>query len=53
MAAILGLSGRDHHYVFELTRMKCDRGRVHLESLGVDLRRTLIGLNTGAGDDGR
>jgi heptosyltransferase-2 len=49
MAEILGLSGREHKYVFELGRDEVARGRAHLESLGVALDRPIIGLNTGAG----
>jgi lipopolysaccharide heptosyltransferase III len=49
MAAILDLSGRKHHYVFELSTDEIARARTHLESIGVDFGRPLIGLNTGAG----
>jgi ADP-heptose:LPS heptosyltransferase len=49
MADILDLSGRKHHYVFELSADEIKRGRKHLESVGLDLERPVIGLNTGAG----
>jgi heptosyltransferase-2 len=49
MADILGLAGRQHRYVFELTDDERARGRAHLESIGLDSRRPVIGLNTGAG----
>ena len=50
MAAILGLSGRKHEYVFELQPAEQARAKVHLESIGLDFGRPIIGLNTGAGD---
>jgi ADP-heptose:LPS heptosyltransferase len=49
MAAILGLSGKKHEYVFELGQDERGRAKAHLESLGLDLGRPIIGLNTGAG----
>lgn len=49
MAAILGVAGRRHHYVFELSSEEQAHGRAHLESIGLDLERPVIGLNTGAG----
>ena len=49
MLEIIGLSGAPHRYVFELSDDERMRGRVHLQQLGVDLSRPLIGLNTGAG----
>jgi lipopolysaccharide heptosyltransferase III len=49
MADILGLSGREHHYVLELSADEVARGRKHLESIGLDFDRPVIGLNTGAG----
>jgi ADP-heptose:LPS heptosyltransferase len=49
MAEILGLAGRPHHYVFELATAEIQRARTHLESVGVDFTRPVIGLNTGAG----
>jgi heptosyltransferase-2 len=49
MAAILGLTGRNHGYVLELDDEEIDRARQQLRSLGVDPARPLIGLNTGAG----
>jgi heptosyltransferase-2 len=49
MAEILGLSGRKHQYVFELAADEVARARKHLESIGLDFGRPVIGLNTGAG----
>lgn len=49
MLEIIGCSGEKHHYVLELTEEERARGRAHLERLGVDLSRPVIGLNTGAG----
>jgi heptosyltransferase-2 len=49
MAAILDLSPGTHRYVFELGPDERSRAASHLESIGVDLRRPLVGLNTGAG----
>lgn len=49
MLEIVGLSGARHRYVFELTEEEKKRGRVHLQRLGVDFSRPVIGLNTGAG----
>jgi len=49
MLEIIGASGAEHRYVLELTEEERARGRVHLERLGVDFTRVIIGLNTGAG----
>ncbi len=49
MAAILGVSDKQHRYVLEFDEQEIARARKHLISIGVDLRRPLIGLNTGAG----
>jgi ADP-heptose:LPS heptosyltransferase len=49
MADILGLTGREHRYVMELGTEEVDRSRRHLASLGLDLERPIVGLNTGAG----
>ncbi len=49
MADILGLAGRKHDYVFELDPAERAAARAHLESIGVNLQRPVIGLNTGAG----
>jgi len=49
MADIIGLSGHPHRYVLQLTEEEQERGRVHLENLGVDFTHPIIGLNTGAG----
>jgi len=49
MADILGLAGRKHRYVFELSQDETARARKHLESIGLDFARPVIGLNTGAG----
>ena len=49
MADIVGLAEREHRYVFELSDRERQDGRSHLERLGVDFTRPVIGLNTGAG----
>jgi ADP-heptose:LPS heptosyltransferase len=49
MLEIIGVSGAPHQYVFELGEDERLHGRLHLERLGVDLSRPIIGLNTGAG----
>jgi lipopolysaccharide heptosyltransferase III len=49
MAGILGLAGREHRYVFELADDERARARAHLDSIGLDARRPVIALNTGAG----
>jgi len=49
MAAILGLTDRNHRYVFELGAEEIERAKAHLRSIGVDAVRATIGLNTGAG----
>ncbi len=49
MLEIIGLSGKPHRYIFELTGEERAHGRAHLERLGVDFSRPVIGLNTGAG----
>jgi ADP-heptose:LPS heptosyltransferase len=49
MAEILGLTGRKHRYVFELGDEEIERARAHLDSIGLDLERPVVGLNTGAG----
>ncbi len=49
MLEIIGLSGAPHRYVLELSEEERSRGRMHLQRLGVDFSRPIIGLNTGAG----
>ncbi len=49
MADIIGLSGRPHRYVLQLTDEERERGKAYLQKLGVDFARPTIGLNTGAG----
>ena len=49
MADIIGLSGRPHRYVLQLTDEERAQGRAHLQKLGVVFSRPVIGLNTGAG----
>lgn len=49
MLEIIGLPGAPHRYVFELSEEERTRGRKHIERLGVDWSRPVIGLNTGAG----
>jgi heptosyltransferase-2 len=50
MADILGLQGRAHRYVLELRDEELAEGSAHLASIGLDLHRPVVGLNTGAGD---
>lgn len=49
MADIIGLSGRPHHYVLQLTDEERELGKVYLQHLGLDFAHPVIGLNTGAG----
>lgn len=49
MANIIGLSGKPHRYVLQLTEAEQEQGRKHLVRLGVKSSRPIIGLNTGAG----
>lgn len=49
MLEIIGVPGAPHQYVFELSEDERMRGRLHLQRLGVDFSRPIIGLNTGAG----
>lgn len=49
MLEVIDLSGAPHRYVFELTEEERAHGRMHLQRLGVDFSRPIIGLNTGAG----
>lgn len=49
MLEIIGCSGAEHRYVLELSEEERERGRAHLQRLGVDLSLPVIGLNTGAG----
>jgi len=49
MADIMGLSGYPHQYVLNLTEEERQEGRAHLQKLGVDFSRPVLGLNTGAG----
>lgn len=49
MLDIIGASEVPHRYVLELGEEERARGRLHLQRLGVDLSRPVIGLNTGAG----
>jgi ADP-heptose:LPS heptosyltransferase len=49
MARILGLEDGPGPYVLELTDDERRMGREHLASLGIDVTRPVVGLNTGAG----
>jgi ADP-heptose:LPS heptosyltransferase len=49
MADIIGVAGRPHQYVLELSDEERRQGRVHLQRLGIDLAVPIVGLNTGAG----
>jgi heptosyltransferase-2 len=49
MADILGVAPGVHRYVFELGDDEIAEGRAHLDALGIDVSRPVVGLNTGAG----
>ncbi|HMS82085.1 MAG TPA: glycosyltransferase family 9 protein [Nitrospira sp.] len=49
MADIMGLSGKPHRYVLNLTEEERKGGINFLQDLGADFDRLVIGLNTGAG----
>ncbi|HTU91490.1 MAG TPA: glycosyltransferase family 9 protein [Gemmataceae bacterium] len=49
MAEILDLPSTGHHYVLELKGLEQEKARTHLQSLGLNLSRPIVGLNTGAG----
>src|SRR5262245_10449661 len=50
MCSILGLPVEEAAYVLELTASERRAARRHLEELGVDFRRRLIGIHTGGGE---
>lgn len=50
MLEIIGCSGATHRYVLELTEEERVRCRAHLQKLGLDFLRPVIGLDTGAGN---
>ncbi len=50
MAEILGLTLARSRYVLRLTETEWKHARAHLERLGVDPGRPIVGLNTGAGE---
>lgn len=49
MLEILDLPRDDHHYVLELTAAERAWARQHLERLGIEPDRPVVGLNLGAG----
>lgn len=49
MAEILGLAGRQHHYVLQLTESERARARDHFRRMGIKGDQPVVGLNTGAG----
>jgi heptosyltransferase-2 len=49
MLDILGLADAEHRYVFELTTAEREAARSHLASVGVDVQKPILGINTGAG----
>ena len=49
MADIMGLSGRPHRYILQLTDEEREQGRAYLQKLGIEFSCPIIGLNTGAG----
>ncbi|HDZ00129.1 MAG TPA: glycosyltransferase family 9 protein [Nitrospirae bacterium] len=49
MCSILGLPSTELKYVFELTETEKEMGQNHLEELGLDLNKNIIGIHTGGG----
>lgn len=49
MCAILGLPSQGMQYVLELTERERQAGREHLSALGLDLKKTILGIHTGGG----
>lgn len=49
MTDIIGLSGYPHRYVLQLKAEERERAKAHLQELGINFQRPIIGLNTGAG----
>lgn len=49
MAEILDLPSTGHRYILELKGKEHEEARTHLQSLGLNLSRPIVGLNTGAG----
>jgi heptosyltransferase-2 len=50
MCSILEISGDGMRYVLELTEDEKERGRSHLENLGLDLGKSIVGIHTGGGE---
>ncbi|NIQ13808.1 MAG: hypothetical protein GTO02_05200 [Candidatus Dadabacteria bacterium] len=49
MCSILGLSIDGIEYVLQLSDEELERGRHHLQDLGLDLNKPIIGIHTGGG----
>lgn len=49
MCSLLGLPQEGMRYIFELTESEKKAGREHLEALGIDLTKPLLGIHTGGG----
>ncbi len=49
MTDILGSESNTSGYVFQLRQGEVEAGRAHLDSIGLDSSRPVVGLNTGAG----
>lgn len=49
MCAIIGLPVEGMMYVLELTEAEKKKGRSHLQELGLDLSKNIVGIHTGAG----
>ena len=49
MCSIVGVKPEGMNYVFELSDPEMKRGRQHLQSLGVQSGKSLLGIHTGAG----
>jgi heptosyltransferase-2 len=49
MCSILGLPSQGMQYVLELTEREKKAGQDHLRALGLDLKKTIVGIHTGGG----
>jgi len=49
MCSIIGLPTEGMKYVLELTEAEEKKGRSHLQELGLDLSKNIVGIHTGAG----
>ena len=49
MCSIVGLTLDGMRYVFDLTDEEIEKGSQHLQTMGVDLKKSIIGIHTGGG----